>query len=357
MNDTTAILGYGRFGRGMAELMTDAGMGVRAWDRTAEVPARLRAGSPGELVRGAARVVLCVPVSEVREAAVSLRPHLTPHQLVLDISSVKRTPVRDLTEVLGATIPWVATHPLFGPTSIALGERPLAVVVCPNSLHPNAAAEARRYWERLGCQVIEQDSEEHDRIMAGTHALAFFVAKGLLDIGAGASLPFTPPSFRAMARTIDAVRSDAAHLFYTIQNDNPFAAQARERLLAALTEIHQRLGTATAESTSAGPRLEIQNLGDRAPDLRETRELIDDTDRELVQLLARREQLARRAGRAKALAGQPVRDLHREKELRIERRRWAAEEGLDPDAIDEIFQEILRFSRAVQQKPPKGEAP
>ncbi len=349
MSGATALCGYGRFGRALAELMQDAGFEVRAWDPSADVPKRLRADSPAHLVRGAERVFLCVPVSAIREAAATLRPLLTPSQLVLDVSSVKRVPVRDLTEILGAQIPWAATHPLFGPTSIALGERPLVVVVCPNPLDHAAAVEARRCWERIGCQVVELDPDEHDRVMAGTHALAFFVAKGLLDVGAGEGFPFAPPSFQAMARTIEAVRSDASHLFATIQNDNPFAAEARARLLSALAEIHERLGTGRVEGAASSPRLEIPDLGDRAPDLRETRDLIDDNDRELVRLLARREQLARRAGRAKAREGRPLRDLRRERELRSERRRWATEEGLDPERIDEVFRRILRLSRAVQR--------
>jgi prephenate dehydrogenase len=350
MTGTTALVGYGRFGRALAELMADAGMEVRAWDPSAAVPARLRAASPVELVSGAERVVLCVPVSAVRDAAASLKPLLAPEQLVLDVASVKSAPVRDLADVLGGAIPWAATHPLFGPTSIALEERPFAVVVCPNALHPSAASRARAYWEALGCEVMEQDAEGHDRLMAGTHALAFFVAKGLMDVGAGADLPFTPPSFQAMAHTIEAVRSDASHLFYTIQNDNPFAADARARLLAALADIHARLGSGAPGSAPEGAPLTIPDLGDRAPDLMETRELIDDTDRALVRILARREQLVRRAGRAKALAGQPIRDPRRERELRAERRRWAAEQGLDPEAIDEIFREILRYSRGVQRQ-------
>ena len=44
---------------------------------------------------------------------------------------------------------------------------------------------------------------------------------------AGEGAAFVPPSFKALARPIDAVRSDAGHLFATIQNDNPFAAAAR----------------------------------------------------------------------------------------------------------------------------------
>ena len=49
--------------------------------------------------------------------------------------------------------------------------------------------------------------------MAWTHALAFFVAKGMIDAGAGMEVPFAPPSFQAIARTIEIVRSDAGHLF------------------------------------------------------------------------------------------------------------------------------------------------
>ncbi len=184
-----------------------------------------RVDSLAELVRGAGEVVLAVPVAAIAEATRALRPHLDHNQLVVDVASVKHGPVRDLTETLGRDVPWVATHPLFGPTSIALGERPLVAVVCPNPLHPTAALRARSFFASLGCEVVEEDAIGHDRAMAATHALAFFVAKGLIDVRAGEGAAFVPPSFRAMAGMIGAVRSDASHLFATIQNDNPFAAE------------------------------------------------------------------------------------------------------------------------------------
>ena len=90
---------------------------------------------------------------------------------------------------------------------------------------------------------------------------------------------------------------------------------------------------------------------ERAPDLRETRELIDDLDRELVQLLGRRAQFSRRAGRAKANLGRAVLDSGREEQVIAARRRWAEEEGLDADGVAEIFRSVLRFSRAVQKEP------
>ena len=48
---------------------------------------------------------------------------------------------------------------------------------------------------------------DHDRRMAYTHALAFFIAKGLMDLDAPIDAAFVPPSFRWFARTIESVRS------------------------------------------------------------------------------------------------------------------------------------------------------
>lgn len=346
----TAILGFGRFGRALSELLLDAGHEVRALDPHVPVPAPMRVGSLEALVRGAGEVVLALPIADIEGATRALRPHLDRDHLLVDVASVKHGPVRALTEILGRDIPWVATHPLFGPTSIALGERPLVTVVCPNPLHPGAASRARAFFTSLGSEVIEQDAAEHDRAMASTHALAFFVAKGLMDVRAGEGAAFVPPSFKALARTIDAVRSDAGHLFATIQNDNPFAAEARARLLSALEAIDRDLVTGRSASPSARP-LSIPPLPERAPDLRETRDLIDDIDRDFVRLLARRAQLARRAGRAKAGLGRAVVDPDRERQVLEARRHWARSEGLDPDGVAEIFESLLRFSRAVQDEP------
>lgn len=346
MTSPVAIYGFGRFGRALAELFRDAGVGVRAWDPFADVPPDLRVASP-EALADCREIVLATPVRVVGEAARRLRPSLSNDHLVLDVSSVKLAPLRELREALGSAVPWIGTHPLFGPTSIALGERPLVVVICPDPLHPGATARARGFYETIGCEVVEQEPEEHDRTMARTHALAFFVAKGIMDVETG-ERPFTPPSFRAMERTIEAVRSDASHLFATIQNDNPFSAEARSRLLRALESIDRDL--ARLPAGTGLPASAIHDLGPRAPDLRETRELIDDVDRELVRLLAKRALLSRRAGRAKAGTGRSIRDPERERDVLETRRRWAADEGLDVDGVAEVFRNVLRISRSLQRE-------
>jgi len=350
-----ALLGFGRFGRALGSLLQEAQLPYRALDPHAEVPEPVRAGGLAELVAGASHVVVAVPVPRTREALEALRPHLTAEHTVLDVGSVKVHPAAALEAVLGDAVPWVATHPLFGPVSLALAERPLRVVVCPSPRHPAAAIRASELYRRIGCEVIEQTPEGHDRVMAHTHALTFFVAKGMLDAGAGMDVPFAPPSFQAISRTIETVRSDAGHLFAAIQRENPFAGEARRQLLEALVQIDQALEAAPADRPPDSPRFAIPDLGARSPELQETRELIDDLDREMVGLLARRVTLARRAGKAKAELGHPIVDPEREARLLAERRAWADALQLDPEEMDELFRAILRFSRRAQRPPTRGD--
>ena len=249
MPSPLAILGYGHFGRTLADLAAAANLPWLACDPDAEthatIPADHRAADLTDLTSRARTLILCIPVPATESALAQLRPHLTPDHLVLDVGSVKLWPARVMAERLGGNIPWCATHPLFGPVSLSRNERPLRVVVCPNDLHPTAAARARALYESLGCEVTELDADTHDRHMAETHAMAFFIARAMLDLDSGNTHPtareLLTPSFRAMAQTVDTVRGDAGHLFDLIQQGNPHAAAARRAFIDALTKIDQSL--------------------------------------------------------------------------------------------------------------------
>ena len=340
------ILGYGHFGKALGGLLQEAGYNFRAWDPIAVLPDAHRAGGPRDLVESQEAIVLAVPIPMLGSVLAGIRPYLRPEQIVLDVSSVKVGPCALLDQQLGSDIPHVGTHPLFGPVSLARAERPLRVVLCASAHHPVAADRVESLFHRLGCEVLRQLPQDHDRVMATTHALTFFLAKGLMAVGAGAELPFTPPSFHAIARTLESVREDAGHLFAALQNENPFALGAREGLLEALSAIHRSL--AEAAETGGGEQLSIPDLGTRSPALQEARDHIDVLDRELVALLARRTELVLRAGRAKAELGLPVLDPDRETAQLNARRSWAQEAGLDIPAIEEVFRSVLRASRVAQ---------
>lgn len=239
--ERVAMVGYGRFGRALAGLVREQGGEVSAYD-----PYCAPRGAPlveqlAEALSTAQLVVFAVPLAALEGALQQARPHLRSDQIVTDVHSVKAAPSRLLEKYCGAEIPWVATHPLFGPDSLALGERPLGVVVAPNATHARAVERVAEYYRRLGCEVRRQTPDEHDEAMAHTHALAFFIAGALVELGIDRYVESAPPSFRALAGTIASVRADAGHLMATIQRDNAFAADARQALIDALRALDQRL--------------------------------------------------------------------------------------------------------------------
>lgn len=341
------ILGYGRFGRALAGLLEEAGHRYRALDPGAAVPEAKRAEDWAALAADADFLALAVPVPALAGAIEQAATVLRPGQVLFDVGSVKTGPCRSMEQILGPRHPFAGTHPLFGPVSLARAERPLRVVLCPSPLHPGAGRQVARLFEGLGCEVLEQNPEDHDRVMATTHALTFFLAKGLLEVGAGADLPFTPPSFHSIQRTLESVRGDAGHLFATLQNENPFALEARTHLLEALQAIHHDLAEVSLDGQEI-PGLAIPDLGSRSSALQEARHYIDALDRELLDLLGRRMELARRAAKAKAELGTPVLDGARESALLGARKAWAAESGLDEAGVEEVFRAVLRLSRRTQ---------
>ena len=301
-------------------------------------------------------IVVAVPVPRMRAALLDLRPHLDRRQIVFDVGSVKVGPAAQLS-------PRCSGPRCRGSRRIRCSARRAwrwpSVRYASSCVRRPGIATPRRgvraLYERIGCEVIEQTPENHDRVMAHTHALTFFVAKGMLDAGAGMEVPFAPPSFQAIARTIETVRSDAGHLFTAIARDNPFAAEARKQLVQSLSAIDRALD---AQAQDPGPdglpestgRFVIPDLGDRSPELRETREHIDEVDREIVRLFAQRASLVERAARAKAELGAPVLDSTREAEVIAARRGWAAELKLDPEGVASVFQAIMTMSRRAQRR-------
>ena len=346
-----AIFGYGRFGRALGDLALASGMTVSAVDPHVTIPASLAASS-ADAITQADIVVLAMPVDALDAALAQLSSSFRSEQLIVDVGSVKILPSQLLEKSLGARVPFAATHPLFGPTSLALGERPLRVIVCPNDLHPNAVKQARSFYESLGCEVSEQRADDHDRAMARTHALTFFLAKGVLDAFGSAPAPeFAPASFQGIARAIEAVRADAGHLFRTLQIDNPFAADSRRAILDALVAVDRAIASdAAKENVANAAALSIPDLGAKSPELREARAMIDDVDKSIVRLLAHRAELSRKAGAAKSAIGSATYDPNREAELLKARHAWAEELGLAPSAVDDVFDAILRFSRSIQRK-------
>lgn len=337
------LLGHGRFGAAFGTLLEQHGHAWRAWDAAAAIPDGHAAADLDALLADADLIVVGVPLDAFEAVLRDLRPRLQSRHQVIDVCSVKEAPCRWMDDILGDAIGHAGTHPLFGPLSIARAE-PLRTVICPSARHPETARLARALFASIGSEVMDQDPSSHDRSMALTHAMAFFIARGLVELGVGDDLRWAPPSFAALASSIAAVRADAGHLFHAIQNQNPYAAATRRQLIEALALIDQRLSAAPA-GNGTPPDPTPAALAQPSAALPETRAHLDELDRELIALLHRRAELATRAGLGKRGTEAGVPDPDHEATVLLQRCTWAEERGLPPEGFAEVFRHVLALGR------------
>ncbi len=228
---TVGIIGFGRFGRSLGELMSESGIRVRAFDPHAPVPEPYAAGSPGELVRASHIVVLAVPVPALEAVIDDVSALLTGGQTRARCRQRQDEAGRDLraasrrSRALGGHAPAVRARQPRAPRAAAarrgVSER-----------SPSRRRRRRREplspasGARSGCRTPRRTTGRWPR----THALGFLIAKAFIDLGVGGESESVPPSFRGISATIESVREDAGHLFTAILNDNPFAAEATARV-------------------------------------------------------------------------------------------------------------------------------
>ena len=89
-------------------------------------------------------------------------------------------------------------------------------------------------------------------------------------------------------------------------------------------------------------------LPEECTSLAEVRAAIDALDRELLALLGRRAGYVHAAARFKTDAAS-VRALDRVQAMQAQRRAWAAEEGLDPEVVAQLFTVLVDYFTRREQ--------
>jgi len=109
---------------------------------------------------------------------------------------------------------------------------------------------------------------------------------------------------------------------------------------------------------TAGPQLTLEGFAALMASLgiNRLRQHIDQLDRQVVQLLARRQDLALEIGRTKAHRGLPIYMPDRESELLTVIEEEASHAGIDAGHVRALFQLVLAESRRLQQRLRASEA-
>jgi prephenate dehydrogenase len=191
-------------------------------------------------VKAADVVVVCTPVTQIADDVRNAARSAPKSVLITDAGSTKALIVESIEGDDRALEAFVGGHPIAGSErkGVAHAEADLfqgrVCVLTPTSRTPeDRLRRARRFWQELGCRVIEASPDRHDQALALTSHLPHVVAAALASAVPVEVLPMAAGAYRDGTR----VAASDASLWAGIFLEN------REYVLEALQEFQDRLDT------------------------------------------------------------------------------------------------------------------
>jgi prephenate dehydrogenase/prephenate dehydratase len=244
--DTVGVIGYGRFGRFWAGLLSRshrvlvndrqdlvgvaAGQGVQFVPDVVSLCAQVRV------------IFLCVPISQLEPVAIALGKFLRPGTLVLDTCSVKTYAAQVLQTHLGGLpdVELIATHPMFGPDSGAQGLAGLTMVMWPLRASDATYHEWHAYFAERGLNVVEMPPDQHDRLAANSQGVTHYMGRVLGEMDLRPT-PIDTQGFKILLSVIEQTCNDTWQLFHDLQAYNPYTADMRLQFEEAFKRVYSRL--------------------------------------------------------------------------------------------------------------------
>lgn len=184
-------------------------------------------------------VILCVPLQSYDAVLSRLKPFLRSETLLVDVCSVKVAPTKLLHAALSQHKNFLITHPLFGPQSAASSTKDHQLIITESS-GKRAEDVVHFLINTLQLKVSTMTAEQHDKSMAMTHALTFFVARSLQEMKLPYDVPMTP-SYKVLLDLAALDKNHSQELFETIELGNPFAAEVCGRFAITTTTLQHEL--------------------------------------------------------------------------------------------------------------------
>jgi prephenate dehydrogenase len=255
-----AILGPGLIGGSIAlALRRHGGSHVTLWARREEAVAEILGAGCADsatadlhaAVKDADLVVLCVPVGAMAGIAAAILPAIRGDCVITDVGSVKGPVIADLHPIFSDRGRFIGSHPMAGSEHTGLAAARVHLfdgttcIVTPEPDTDAAALDAvRRFWESLGCRVVELPAAEHDECVALVshlpHLLAAALVNTIADRNAHA-FRVVGPGFRDTSR----VAAGPPAMWREILRENSAAVlPAIDALIAKLTDFRHTLARA-----------------------------------------------------------------------------------------------------------------
>ena len=185
-------------------------------------------------------LILCVPISTLKNVLKDIAPIVHENAIVVDVCSVKEAPIRWMESLLPETVSILPTHPMFGPDSASESLKGRKIFLNHDRIDKTEYKKIKTYLHSLGLVLIEGTPAEHDRQIAVSLALTHFIGRGLEEFGAG-PLDIDTEGYKRLLHILGVVENDTWQLFMDMNRYNSYAREKRRKFMDAMEKIDTRI--------------------------------------------------------------------------------------------------------------------
>jgi prephenate dehydrogenase len=236
------IIGFGRFGKLTARYLAED-FDVLVFSRTDKSTEIKKAGALNTSLTTVCQqkiVILCVPISTLKEILAEIGPLLNKDSVVVDVCSVKVYPTEWMKASLPETVSILATHPIFGPDSAADSLKDRKIFLSPVRIEKKQYQKIKAYLASKELVLIESTPEDHDEQIAVSLALTHYIGRTLSEFGA-APLDIDSEGYKRLLHILEVVEHDTWQLFYDMHRYNPYAKEKRAAFMQAMQKINEQI--------------------------------------------------------------------------------------------------------------------
>jgi prephenate dehydrogenase len=236
------IIGFGRFGKLTAGYLAED-FDVFVYNRTDKSAEIKKSGALKASLKTVCRqkiVILCVPISTLKEVLVEIGPLLDKDSVVVDVCSVKVYPTEWMKASLPETVSILATHPIFGPDSAADSLKDRKIFLSPIRIRKKQYQKIKTYLASKELVLIESTPENHDEQIAVSLALTHYIGRALSEFGA-APLDIDSEGYKRLLHILEVVEHDTWQLFYDMHRYNPYAQEKLAEFTQAMQKINEKI--------------------------------------------------------------------------------------------------------------------
>jgi len=241
-----AVIGAGKMGIWFAKFFQSKGYDVTLADRKKEKIANLEKELSvkvttdfKEAVTDADQVLICVSINAMEEVVKIIAPSLHKDQVVMDICSIKETPVKLMHGNIKCALV-LGTHPVFGPGSNGVKHK--AYILTPtNPAEEKFAQEFKNWLQREEAHVFVMSPKKHDELMSVVlglpHFLGLVACETLLE---QKDFPETKKvagtTYRMLFTLAEATALETPDLYSNLQMNLPELGKIEDQFMAKAQE-------------------------------------------------------------------------------------------------------------------------